>query len=81
MRRAAGHAASRPDGTAQALRFGAALWRYWIVRSRNEEAAGLLVPVLRRTDAAADPALFAEALAWPVPRNDNHMPPDAEENG
>jgi predicted ATPase/class 3 adenylate cyclase len=64
MRRAAGHAASRPDGTAQALRFGAALWRYWIVRSRNEEAAGLLVPVLRRPDAAADPALFAEALAF-----------------
>ena len=65
LRRAAEQAAGRPDGTAQVLRFGVALWRYWIwmVRSRNEEAAGLLVPVLGRPEAAADPALFAEALA------------------
>ena len=62
LRRAAEHAASRPDGTAQVLRFGVALWRYWVARSRNEEAAGLLVPVLGRPEAAADPALFAEAL-------------------
>ena len=62
LRRAAEHAASRPDGTAQVLRFGVALWRYWATPSRNEEAAGLLVPVLRRPEAAADPALFAEAL-------------------
>jgi tetratricopeptide (TPR) repeat protein len=62
LRRAAGHAAGEPDGTAQVLRFGAALWRYWFVRHGDEEAAGLLVSALRRPDAAADPALFAEAL-------------------
>ena len=62
LRRAAEHAASRPDQTAQVLRFGVALWRYWATPSRNEEAAGLLIPVLRRPEAAADPALFAEAL-------------------
>ena len=45
------------------LRFGVALWRYWLARSREEGAAGLLVPVLRRPEAAADLALFAEALA------------------
>ncbi len=62
LRRAAEHAASRPDQAAQVLRFGVALWRYWATPSRNEEAAGLLIPVLRRPEAAADPALFAEAL-------------------
>jgi len=64
LRRVAGHAASRPDGTAQVLRFGVALRRYWGARSRHEEAAGLLLPVLRRPEAAADPALFAEALVF-----------------
>jgi predicted ATPase/class 3 adenylate cyclase len=62
LRRAAEHAASRPDQTARVLRFGVALHRYWSARSRSEEAAALLLPVLRRPDAAADPALFAEAL-------------------
>jgi predicted ATPase/class 3 adenylate cyclase/Tfp pilus assembly protein PilF len=62
FRRAVEHAAGEPAGTSQVLRFGVALWRYWRVRSRNEEAAGLLVPALRRPEAAADPALFAEAL-------------------
>jgi predicted ATPase/class 3 adenylate cyclase len=62
LRRAAQHAASRSDGTAQVLRFGVALWRYWSARSRGEEAAGLLLPVLERPEAAADSALFAEAL-------------------
>jgi predicted ATPase/class 3 adenylate cyclase len=61
LRRAAEHAASRPDGTALVLRFGIALRRYWQTRDRNDEAA-LLVGVLRRPQAAADPALFAEAL-------------------
>jgi predicted ATPase len=63
LHRAAEHAADERDGTARVLRFGVALWRYWDARSRNEEAAALLVPVLRRPEAAADPALFAEALA------------------
>jgi predicted ATPase/Tfp pilus assembly protein PilF len=62
FRRAAEHAAGQPDGTSQVLRFGVALWRYWLVRHWNEEATTLLVPALGRPDAAADPALFAEAL-------------------
>ena len=62
LRRAAGHAAGRPDGTAVVLRLGVALDRYWRARSRQQEAFGLLVPVLRRPDARADPALFAAAL-------------------
>jgi predicted ATPase/class 3 adenylate cyclase len=62
FRRAAEHAADQPDGTAQVLRFGVALQPYWGARSRNEDAAGLLVPVLSRPEAATDPGLFAEAL-------------------
>jgi len=62
LRHAAEHAAGRPDGTAQVLRFAVALWWYWDPGSGNEEAAGLVIPVLRRPEAAADPALFAEAL-------------------
>ena len=62
LRRAAEHAAGEPDGTARVLRFSVALCKYWAARSREEEAAGLLMPVLSRPDAAADPALFAEAL-------------------
>jgi predicted ATPase/class 3 adenylate cyclase len=63
LQRATGHAAGRPDGTALVLRLGAALgWRYWLARSREQEALGLLVPVLRRPDAGDDPALFAAAL-------------------
>ena len=44
------------------LRLGVALDRYWRARSREQEALGLLVPVLRRPDARADPALFGAAL-------------------
>ena len=62
LRRAAGSAAGRPDGTALILRLGVALDRYWWARSRLQEAFGLLVPALRRLDARADPALFAAAL-------------------
>ena len=62
FRRAAEHAADEPEGTSQVLRFGVALSRYWLARHQNEEAAGLLMPVFRRPEAAADPALFAEAL-------------------
>jgi non-specific serine/threonine protein kinase len=62
LRRAAEHAARDPDGTAQVLRFGAALPRYWFTRSRQQEALGLLLPVLDRPDAQADPELFAAAL-------------------
>jgi predicted ATPase/class 3 adenylate cyclase len=66
IRRATAHAAAEPDGTAHVLRFGIALWRYWSSRYAGEEAAALLVPVLRRPEAASDPALFAEALATAV---------------
>jgi tetratricopeptide (TPR) repeat protein len=62
LRRAAGHAASRPDGTEQVLRFGVALRRYWMARSREEEAASLLLPVLDRPEARTDSGLFAAAL-------------------
>ena len=62
LRRVGQHAAGRPDGTALVLRLGVALDRYWRARSREQEAIGLLVPVLRRPDARADPALFGAAL-------------------
>ncbi|HYB14296.1 MAG TPA: adenylate/guanylate cyclase domain-containing protein, partial [Streptosporangiaceae bacterium] len=63
LRRAAAHAAADPDRTAHVLRFGAALRRYWMVRSRYQEAVGLLMPVLERPAARADPGLFGTALA------------------
>jgi predicted ATPase/class 3 adenylate cyclase len=63
LRRAAEHAARDPDGTEQVLRFGVALRRYWMARSREEEAFALLVPVLDQPEARADPELFATALA------------------
>jgi predicted ATPase/class 3 adenylate cyclase len=62
LRHAAEHAASRPDGTGQVLRFGVALRRYWITRTRNEEALATLLPVLGRPEARADPELFVTAL-------------------
>ena len=62
LRRAAAHAAGHPDETAVVLRLGVALDRYWRARSRQQEAVGLLVPVLRRPDARADPALFGAGL-------------------
>jgi predicted ATPase/class 3 adenylate cyclase len=62
LRRAAEHAAGYPDGTAQVLRFGVALRRYWFARSRGREALGLLLPVLDGPDASAEPGLFGAAL-------------------
>ena len=62
LRRAAAHAAGDPDGTAQVLRFGGALRRYWMARSRFQEPLGLLVPVLERPEARADTGLFGAAL-------------------
>jgi predicted ATPase/class 3 adenylate cyclase len=62
LRRAAEHAASDPDGTARVLRFGAALRWSWMARSCNEEALGLLAPVLERPDARTEPGLFGVAL-------------------
>jgi tetratricopeptide (TPR) repeat protein len=62
LRRAAEHAAGRPDGTAWVLRFGVALFRCWAARSRDAEALALLGPALRRPGARADPRLFPAAL-------------------
>jgi predicted ATPase/class 3 adenylate cyclase len=62
LRHAAGYAATDPDATAQVLRFGVALHRYWLARSREREALALLLPALERPGARADPALFAAAL-------------------
>jgi tetratricopeptide (TPR) repeat protein len=62
LRRAAEHAASDPDGTTRVLRCGVALRGYWLARSRCREALGLLLPVLDRPGASADPRLFGAAL-------------------
>jgi predicted ATPase/class 3 adenylate cyclase/Tfp pilus assembly protein PilF len=62
LRRAAQYAVGRPDETALVLRLGVALERYWDARSREKEAFELLVPVLKRPQARADPELFAAAL-------------------
>jgi predicted ATPase/DNA-binding SARP family transcriptional activator len=62
LRRAAEHAAHDPDGTEQVLRFGVALRRYWMARNRDEDALALLIPVLNRPEAQADPELLGTAL-------------------
>jgi predicted ATPase/class 3 adenylate cyclase len=62
LRRAAQHAAGRPDGTALVLRLGVALDRYWRARSREQEAFDLLAPALQRPGAETDPMLFGAAL-------------------
>jgi predicted ATPase/class 3 adenylate cyclase len=62
LRRGAEHAASDPDGTAQVLRLGVALERYWRARNRGQEALALLGPTLDRPDARADPELYGAAL-------------------
>jgi hypothetical protein len=62
LRRAAAHAARDPAGTAQVLRLGVALRRYWTARYRDEEALALLRPALDRPGARADPELFGAAL-------------------
>ncbi|MGH3153299.1 MAG: ATP-binding protein, partial [Streptosporangiaceae bacterium] len=62
LRRATEHAASDPDGTARVLRCGVALRGYWLARSRCRDALGLLLPVLDRPEARADPRLFGAAL-------------------
>ncbi len=62
LRRAAQHAADRPDGTALVLRLGVALDRYWRARSREQEAFRLLVPALQRPAVGDDPVLFGVAL-------------------
>lgn len=63
LQRALEHSTAERGGTERALRFGAALQRYWRVRGgRNEEAIRLLTSALERPEAQADPKLFAAAL-------------------
>jgi predicted ATPase/class 3 adenylate cyclase/DNA-binding CsgD family transcriptional regulator len=62
LRRAGEHAVGDPGGTALVLRLGVALYRYSIVRSRQQQALELLVPAVRRPDAGVAPGLLAAAL-------------------
>jgi predicted ATPase/class 3 adenylate cyclase len=62
LRRATRHASGAAGTTEQVLRFGVALQRYWRSRSRAAEAVALLMPVLDRPDARADPELYGMAL-------------------
>jgi predicted ATPase/class 3 adenylate cyclase len=58
--RAAQYAASLPDGTSRVLRLGAVLRRYWTSHAARA-AAGLIRPVLERSDARSDHRLFVDA--------------------
>jgi tetratricopeptide (TPR) repeat protein len=60
--RAARYASSVSGGTEQVLRLAVTLDRYWMARSRGEEALAPLTPALERPGARADPVLFARAL-------------------
>jgi predicted ATPase len=66
MRRSFDYAAGAADvsaGTEQVLRFAAALVRFWAENAQRELVLGVLVPVLERPEARADPALRSAALA------------------
>ena len=58
----AADAADVSEGTEQVLRFGTALVRFWAENSQRERALGVLVPVLERPEARADPSLRSAAL-------------------
>ena len=62
LQRAASYASSVPGGTEQVLRLAVALDRYWMARSRAEEALALVTAVLERPEARTDPLLFGHAL-------------------
>jgi predicted ATPase len=62
LRRAIRHAAGDPGGTERVLRFGVALRRYWVARDDDEDVRELLLPVLERPEARADPGLLGSAL-------------------
>ena len=57
----AADAADVSEGTEQVLRFGTALVRFW-AETQRERALGVLVPVLERPEARADPSLRSAAL-------------------
>ena len=50
-----------PEATALAMRFAAALGRYWLAQPRATEMLAPLVAVLERSDADADPELLGRA--------------------
>ena len=62
-------ACGRPtrSGTALVLRLGVALYRYWMARSRQQEAFGLLVPVLRAARRPRGPRRCSRRR-WSPPR-------------
>ena len=62
LQRAARYASSVSGGTEQVLRLAVALDRYWMARSRAEEALALVTAVLERPEARTDPLLFGNAL-------------------
>jgi predicted ATPase/class 3 adenylate cyclase len=61
LRQAAEFAASSPERTRQALRFGGALRRYWSSRHQSDAIHGLLSSVLERPDARSDLSVYVEA--------------------
>ena len=58
LRRAAEYAASDPGGTEQVLRFAVALRRYWMARTRAEEALGAAHAGARAARSPGGPELF-----------------------
>src|SRR3954471_8271633 len=67
--RAALHWAAERGATDRILELAAALVDYWMHRERYPEAADWLLPAVRSSNAACDPALRARALAklcWPL---------------
>jgi predicted ATPase len=66
LRRAAQHAAGDPDGTALVLRLGAALHRYWLARSRQQEAFGC--SCRRCSGPAPAPTPGCTRPHWSLPR-------------
>ncbi len=67
--RAALRFAAERDAAERVLELSAALVDYWQRRDRSDEAVQWVLPALRKTEAAADPALRARALGkvfWPL---------------
>jgi tetratricopeptide (TPR) repeat protein len=67
--RAALRSAAERNAAVRVLELSAALVDYWQRRDRSDEAVQWVLPALRRTESAADPALRARALGkvlWPL---------------
>jgi predicted ATPase len=61
LRRAIEYAVRVPGNTDRALRFAAALPRYWMTQPQAAEMVAPLVPVLERPDARVNPELLGKA--------------------